>query len=167
MRRDITIRQSTTDDIPRLKDIFAVARRFMADTGNAMQWGPGYPSDQMLHDDIASGDSYVVLHGDRIVATFVLRGGEDPTYATIYDGAWPNSHPYATIHRIASTGEVKGVMHMAMQFALQHYHTLRIDTHRDNTVMQKAILREGFAYCGIIHCWNGGERLAYQLDSVK
>lgn len=29
--------------------------------------------------------------------------------------------------------------------------------------MQNAIAKEGFIYCGLIHCWNGDERLAYQF----
>lgn len=28
--------------------------------------------------------------------------------------------------------------------------------------MQAAILKEEFRYCGVIRCWNGTERLAYQ-----
>ena len=48
-------------------------------------------------------------------------------------------------------------------FALAQYDSIRIDTHRDNSVMRNALLREGYRYCGIIHCWNGSERLAYQL----
>ena len=80
-------------------------------------------------------------------------------------------------HRIASSGEIKGIFNTAMEYALQHYDTIRIDTHRDNKVMQKAIVKFGFEYCGIIHCWrsasrqgdaslegqkNDDERLAYQ-----
>ena len=48
-------------------------------------------------------------------------------------------------------------------FALAQYDSIRIDTHRDNSVMRNALLREGYRYCGIIHCWNGSERLAYRL----
>ena len=48
-------------------------------------------------------------------------------------------------------------------FALAQYGSIRIDTHKDNSVMRNALLREGYRYCGIIHCWNGSERLAYQL----
>jgi len=118
----------------------------------------------LLQEDINSGDSYVVINGDRIEATFVLRGGIDPTYNVIYDGAWINDSPYATIHRIASNGEMKGVFHYATQFALQHYDSIRIDTHADNRVMRNAVLKAGFRYCGIIHCWNGTERLAYQYQ---
>lgn len=158
-----TIRKSTLADIQHIQQIFDIAHKFMAATGNPHQWAGGYPSTELLHNDIESGNSYVVILGNRTVGTFVLRGGADPTYGVIYDGMWPNNHPYATIHRIASNGEIKGIMHLATQFALLTYHTIRIDTHRDNRVMQNAILKEGFKYCGIIRCWNGSERLAYQL----
>ena len=158
----MTIRKATSADISQMMEIFAIARRFMAETGNPNQWAESYPSVEQLRDDVGSGDSYVCMEGGRMVATFVLRGGEDPTYSVIYDGAWKNDNPYATIHRIASRGEAKGIFSKAMDYALQHYSTIRIDTHRDNKVMQHVIGKAGFEYCGIIHCWNGDERLAYQ-----
>lgn len=160
----MTIRNATLEDIPRMQEIFAIARQYMAETGNPNQWTSNYPSVELLTNDIASGDSYVCMNEGKLVATFVLRGGNDPTYDKIYDGAWTNDNPYATIHRIASSGEVRGIFNIAMQYALRHYDTLRIDTHRDNKVMQNAIVRAGFVYCGIIHCWNGDERLAYQYQ---
>lgn len=158
------IRKSTEQDLPRMQEIFAIARRFMAETGNPNQWADTYPSREQLMSDVNSGDSFVCLKDDKVVATFVLRGGDDPTYTTIYDGKWPNANPYATIHRIASSGEVRGIFRAALTFALKHYSTIRIDTHRDNIVMQNAISKAGFEYCGIIHCWSGDERLAYQYD---
>ena len=157
------IRQSSLEDIPQLQKLFGNARKFMIETGNSGQWAATYPSEELLKKDIESGNSYVILQDNRIVATFVLRGGIDPTYNIIHDGQWLNEDPYATIHRVASSGEVKGILHLSMQFALQHYRNIRIDTHRDNKVMQNAIAKEGFKYCGIIHCWNGDERLAYQF----
>lgn len=157
----MTIRKATLADIPQMIEIFAIARQFMADTGNPNQWAPSYPSVQQLTADIDSGDSYVCQDNGNIVATFVLRGGDDPTYEVIYDGAWKNNNPYATIHRIASNGQVRGMFRKTMEYALQHYSTIRIDTHRDNKVMQHVIEKYGFQYCGIIHCWNGDERLAY------
>ncbi len=160
------IRKSTIEDIPRLLQIFAIAREFMAQTGNPHQWDENYPAETLLRDDICSGDSYVCIHEGRIVGTFVLRGGVDPTYDVIHEGAWLNDLPYATIHRIASSGEVNGIMHQAMQFALQNYRNIRIDTHRDNTVIQTILHKEGFIYCGVIHCWNGSERLAYQYSKM-
>lgn len=157
------IRRATYEDIPRLKEIFAIARKFMAETGNANQWAPDYPSEELIRKDIESGDCHVVLYGGKIVATFVLRPGIDPTYNNIYDGKWLNDLPYATIHRIASSGELKGVMHLVMLYAKQCYKNIRIDTHRDNLVMRRLIEKEGFKHCGTIRCWNGSERLACQL----
>ena len=163
LRSGLSIRKSAPEDIPEMLEIFAAARRFMAETGNPDQWSEDYPGEELLKSDIASGDSHVILSEGRIVATFVLRPGNDPTYDIIHDGNWPNDLPYATIHRIASRGERKGMLHAAMQYALERYSAIRIDTHRDNTVMRNAIAKEGFTYCGIIHCWNGTERLAYQF----
>lgn len=159
----VVIRRTRVEDLPRLQEIFAVARNFMKSTGNPNQWSEDYPSNELLLSDIESGDSYVVQSRGRVVATFVLRGGIDPTYNVIYDGQWVSDVPYATIHRIASSGELKGVFAVAMRYALKHYSSIRIDTHRDNRVMQQIIERHGFKYCGIIHCWNGDERLAYQF----
>ena len=158
----ITIRKATKDDIPCLQKIFATARIFMRQTGNPNQWKEDYPSLELLQNDVESGDSYVISLGNRVVATFVLRGGIDSTYNIIYNGQWIDDSPYATIHRIVCNGEIRGVLHLVMRFALQTYHSIRIDTHRDNKIMQKSINREGFKYCGIIHCWSGEDRLAYQ-----
>lgn len=159
----MTIRKANIEDIPDMLKIFSVARKFMSSTGNPNQWAESYPSVELLSDDVVSGDSYVCISEQRIVATFVLRGGEDPTYSIIYEGAWKNNKPYATIHRIASNGSVKGVLATTLNYALERYQSIRIDTHRDNIVMQNALKKHGFEYCGIIHCWSGDERLAYQL----
>lgn len=157
------IRKTTTEDISTLQDIFTRARLFMISTGNTNQWAHDYPSEQMLTEDIINNNSYVIIKNNTIVGTFVLAGGNDPTYSKIYQGAWKNHNPYATIHRIASNGTTKGIFTAALNYALQQYNTIRIDTHRDNKVMQHCLEKNGFEYCGIIHCWNGDERLAYQL----
>ena len=160
----VSIRHTRVEDIPRLQALFSHARSFMLETGNPSQWTAAYPSEELLRKDIGSRDSYVVEDEKQtVIATFVLRCGIDPTYDVIYEGRWLNDAPYATIHRIASDGTRKGILHLAMQFAQLDYNNIRIDTHRDNQVMRNAIAKEGFVYCGIIHCWNGDERVAYQF----
>ena len=160
----VSIRHTRVEDIPRIQALFSHARSFMLETGNPSQWTAAYPSEELLRKDIGSRDSYVVEDEKQtVIATFVLRGGVDPTYDVIYEGRWLNDAPYATIHRIASDGTRKGILHLAMQFAQLDYNNIRIDTHRDNQVMRNAIAKEGFVYCGIIHCWNGDERVAYQF----
>lgn len=164
MRSSIDIRKTEVEDIPRLQEIFAAARSYMAANGNPGQWDSSYPGRQLLEDDIAAGDSYVCTSEGRIIASFVLREGDDPTYAVIEGGQWLSDRPYATIHRIASSGEEGGIFERVMEFALKKHNSIRIDTHADNKIMQRLVLKYGFVHCGTIRCWNGSERLAYQYD---
>lgn len=162
------IRKTETGDIPRMLGIFKAARRFMRCQGNMTQWPDTYPSAETIHHDIDLGQSYVIESNGTPVGTFVLALGEEPTYAEITDGKWPDARPYATIHRIASDGSVKGIADAALRFARSELNArgigaLRIDTHRDNRPMLSWIESRGFACCGIIRVWDGTPRLAYQL----
>jgi len=87
----------------------------------------------------------------------------DPTYTTIYNGQWlEESLPYHVIHRIASVPNAHGIFQSTMDFCFQIDSNIRIDTHRNNTIMQHNLQKHGFTYCGIIYLENGDERLAYQ-----
>ena len=46
--KDCVIRLARTDDLPLLREIFAAARAFMAEHGNATQWGANFPPDELL-----------------------------------------------------------------------------------------------------------------------
>ncbi|AKK11999.1 GNAT family N-acetyltransferase [Corynebacterium uterequi] len=156
------ITPATLSDLPRMLDIYATARDFMARAGNPTQWAGGYPSEQLLRQDIAAGDSFLVRDDDGVVrATFMFHVGEDPTYTRI-DGAWPNDAPYGTIHRVASDGSVRGVVATIVEHCARQIPNLRADTHRDNAPMQRALAATGFELCGIITLPDGSERLAYQ-----
>lgn len=157
----MNIRHATLADMEQLLPLFANARRFMADNGNAGQWWGGYPTPPMLEEDIALGRSYVCEEDGHIYASFVLMGGEEPTYQVI-EGAWKNDLPYGTLHRIASSGEKRGMMDMIVDWAFQQYGNLKGDTHEKNLPMQKAFERNGFERCGIIHVADGSPRIAYQ-----
>lgn len=163
MEKERIIRKSVINDIPAMQMIFAEAKRKMRASGNMEQWTGGYPSDDILANDIARGFSYIVEQNGQIIATFVLAICEDPTYKKIYNGEWiDDNKPYGTIHRIASTDGVHGIMRDVLAWAFSQTNNIRIDTHRDNLPMQHLMDKHGFAYCGIIHLLNGDERLAYQ-----
>lgn len=158
------IRPAAIADLPEIESIYAIARRFMRDNGNPTQWGDGYPKRELLESDIEKGELFVyeedgVLHG---VFAFIL--GEDPTYAYIEDGKWPNSKPYGTIHRIASDGKTKGVFTKCFAFTLERADEIRIDTHHDNLPMQHVVEKHGFQYCGVIYVSDGTPRKAYQYS---
>lgn len=81
----------------------------MRSKGNLTQWNDGYPSVEIITEDIDNGNSYVFVENDEIVGTFAFIIGEDPTYQVIEDGEWHSSKIYGTIHRIASSGKAKGL----------------------------------------------------------
>ena len=81
----------------------------------------------------------------------------------VYEGEWADDvQPYHVVHRIASFPDAHGIFSSIMEFCFSHDTNIRIDTHRDNTIMQHNILKHGFTYCGIIYLLSGDERLAYQ-----
>ena len=113
------------------------------------------------------GAGYVIEEGGRVVGYFAFLPSPEPTYARIYDGKWlDDEQPYYVIHRIASLTSVHGIFRTMMEYCGQRAQNIRIDTHRDNRVMQRRLQQHGFTYCGIILLASGAERLAYQRLSV-
>ena len=155
------IRKTKPEELQDILPIFEIAKAFMVKTGNPNQWTATYPSTDMIEKDIANGESYVCVQEGEIVATFAYSEAGEETYRSI-DGKWLNDKPYGVIHRVASPGKVKGVFSCIAEWAWKQNKNLKIDTHRDNKVMQRVILKNEFTYCGIIHLKNGDERLAYQ-----
>lgn len=158
------IAKSSLSDIGDIMAIFDSAKRYMRSYGNVNQWSDNYPSQATIEADIASDCSYVVKVNDAIVATFYFVIADEPTYTKIYDGEWKNNARYGVIHRVASNGTTRGVLRLIVDFCRTQIRDIRIDTHRDNSAMRKALTNYGFEYCGIIYLANGDERLAYQLS---
>ena len=160
-----TIRPSTPEDLEEMLELYAQARRFMAENGNPDQWGDGYPPRAMLEEDIRSGCSYVCCGEDgRLLATFFFTQGEEPTYREIFDGAWLDDAPYGVVHRITARQGTKGVASYCLNWCFARCGNLRIDTHRKNLPMQRALARNSFVYCGVIYVRDGSERIAFQKN---
>jgi len=156
------IRQAEEKDLPEILETYAYAREFMRRTGNPNQWKNTTPAEALIREDIREKRNYVVLEGSEIVGVFACIGGADPTYSRIDDGAWLSDGPYVTIHRIAGNGKAKGILEAALGFASERAGSIRIDTHRENLVMQHLLQKYGFTRCGIIYLANGDPRIAYQ-----
>lgn len=154
------IRKARATDMPRALEIYAYARRFMAEHGNPHQWRDTHPKEEQLWEDIGRGDLYVIEDDASIHGVFAFLLGDDPTYARIYEGSWHYDRPYGTIHRIAGDGN-GGILHACVAHCEQLIGHLRIDTHHDNIVMQNAVRKEGFRECGIIYIADGTPRIAY------
>lgn len=159
---EYSVRKATACDLPRIEEVYAYARAFMVRTGNPNQWGTTNPRHEWLVDDIKKGLLYVITLDDQIHGVFYFYIGKDPTYGSIEEGQWKYPEPYGTIHRIASDGS-GGILRTAVEFCSQMINHIRIDTHHDNIVMQKAVAKLGFARSGIIRLANGDPRIAYEL----
>lgn len=149
------IRKSVENDIPRIMEIYAGARRFMAEHGNPNQWGPtNWPPEELIRKDISEGKSHVCLGDDgHIAGTFFFDFGEDieETYRVIQDGEWRDGSAYGVVHRIAGDGSQKGIGSFCIGWAYEKCGHLRIDTHGDNIVMQNLLSKLGFEKRGIIY----------------
>jgi|GEM_PF-6919484 len=83
----MTIRHTTAADLDAVLRIYAEARTFMRENGNATQWGDDHPPREYIESDIARGVSYVCEHGGEVVATFYYNIERDATYERI-NGRW-------------------------------------------------------------------------------
>jgi RimJ/RimL family protein N-acetyltransferase len=156
------IRRTVIGDLACVMDIYDKARRYMRDNGNLDQWVDGYPREELILEDISEGNSFICCEDNQIVGVFRFTIGTDPTYINIFEGAWLNEEPYGVVHRIASASHKKGVATFCLNWCLEQCGNIKIDTHRDNHIMQKLLDKNGYKQCGIIYLTNGAERLAYQ-----
>ena len=155
------IRKSEFSDLLRIAEIYENAKRFMREQGNPDQW-KDEPNINTARADVERGVGYVAEENGEILAVFMFSLGEDPTYKNIYEGKWLSDEPYAVIHRIAVAKQGQGIIDFCINECFKIRPNIRIDTHRNNIPMQKALTKRGFKYCGIIYLENGEERLAYQ-----
>lgn len=162
------IRRATTNDVAQIMSIVSDAQLSLCELG-IDQWQDGYPSKEVIVEDIASEVGYVYCLGDIVVgyAAIVLDGEE--TYSQIPDTEWCTTADYVVVHRLCvrrnytKAGVAKALMRYAAQVAQESGYTgFRIDTHRGNVRMLAMLEKFGFKYAGIIY-YDSGERLAYDL----
>ena len=163
------IRPSTIEDLPRIMEIYAGARAFMAAHGNPSQWGPtNWPPEELIRRDIQTGHSFVCENDEGyVIGTFFYAFGLDiePTYRRITDGAWLDESPYGVVHRLAGDGSEPGICTCFLTWAFTQCGHLRIDTHPDNRVMQGLLAKLGFTHCGTIYVEEDDyPRLAFEKD---
>lgn len=159
------IRKAGVNDLSRAMDIYSLARHFMAETGNPDQWGDEWPPENVVRKDIDAGDLYICLNEDIIVGTFFYDYGIDiePDYDVIYNGKWISEGPYGTVHRIASDGSIKGIGSFCLGWAYGQSGHIKMDTYKDNKVMQNLLKKEGFTYRGDVMVSDfGGMMMAYE-----
>ena len=63
-------------DVQRQLELFDIARSVMRNTGNMEQWTNGYPSQEVIEDDIVAGNSYVCMDDEgrvRMIRMITLK----------------------------------------------------------------------------------------------
>lgn len=159
------------EHLDRICQIIDNAKGIMAASG-IDQWQNGYPCRTDFEKDIENKDAFVMIEDGHPIGVFALRLTPEPSYEEI-DGDWLTDTPYATIHRSAIHSDFrgKGIMSAIVDFscklaAANGMSSLRIDTHENNKPMQRALMKSGFEYCGVILLVDGvdvgGKRLAYE-----
>ena len=167
----VNIRKSTKQDIDRIMIILAEARQKMGQLG-IDQWQYGYPSREIIKEDVALGMSYAIRESDdgEVLGTFFVEDRGEPTYDKIYDGEWLTGDAnYIAIHRVALCNAKRGsgIANEMVKFAEEKCKeagvgSIRIDTHRGNIPMRRFLEKNGFVFCGIIYLGTGEERVAYE-----
>lgn len=161
--QEYEIRQATPDDMEQIMAMIDHSRQLMRRYGNHEQWTGGYPSETIISDDIANGNSWMIIHSGRPVATFALVEGIEPTYIKI-EGKWEDDEsPYGTLHRLACAAGEKGLFDICLDWCRRQVTSLRIDTHADNKPMLHLAKTRGFDHRGIVFMEDGSPREAFQM----
>ena len=160
------VREARPGDMADIMTVMDAAKKIMRQSGNMHQWDDGYPSEAVIATDMERNGGFVVVDDGQVVGYFAFLSSPEPTYAKIDEGEWlDNERPYHVVHRIASYPDAHGILSSIIDYCFSHDPNIRIDTHRDNRIMQHNITKHGFSYCGIIYLASGDERLAYQKIS--
>ena len=168
----VNIRKSTKNDVDRIMIILGEARQKMGQLG-IDQWQYGYPSRDIIKEDVSIGRSYAIREEENgeIYGTFFVEDRGEPTYDKIYDGEWltGDDAKYIAVQRVAVCNEKRGsgLANSIFAFAEEKCReagvgSIRIDTHRGNIPMRKFLDKNGFVQCGIIYLGTGEERIAYE-----
>ena len=152
------IRKASVQDLDQIMQIYENAKTFMRENGNKDQWGDDYPSRELIEQDL--DDMYLCMSENQIACVFYYKKGEDEEYGQI-NGKWLNDEPYAVVHRVASTGIIKGAASYCLDWAYSQIPNLRMDTYRDNIPMQKLLEKCGFQYCGSFERLGTDKWMAY------
>lgn len=167
------IRQARHEDIKTILSIVRSAQLSLCELG-IDQWQDGYPSEEVIAQDIANGVGYVAcsVEGEVVGYGAVVLTGEE-AYTQIADGDWHTSNSYVVVHRLCVASAVRrhGVaielMQFAGDFAIQHgINDFRIDTHEGNIRMLAMLNKLGFEHVGTIR-YESGLREAFDMKLNK
>lgn len=125
------------------------------------QWINGYPSIDVIKEDINTNRGYLLVNNNEILAYYALLE-HDECYDYI-EGEWLNNETYVAIHRVVTKDFNSGLGSKLFDELKKRYSHIRIDTHDGNISMNKCLIKNKFKYCGIIYLKDRSKRNAYEF----
>lgn len=158
------IRLAFPNEVEAIMQLIEEAKNCLAEAGST-QWQNGYPNEEVIIDDIISGQAYVALDEGDLLAYAAVTKSPEEAYEAIYDGNWEGKEAeYLVFHRIAVASDVQGqgIAQTFLEGLIEgfDYVDFRSDTHAKNKAMQHIFEKLGFKQVGKVPV--DGERLAYQ-----
>ncbi len=163
-------RKANKKDLDRVMQIISDARTRIGKLG-IDQWQYGYPTRDIVKEDMVLERFYVGEEEGEILSVFVIVDDGEPTYETIYEGSWltGDEDKYIAVHRIAVSGNAvrRGIASETFRFVAAQaisrgFSSIRIDTHEGNIPMRRMLEKNGFVHCGTIYLLDGEKRVAYE-----
>lgn len=162
-------RKAILSDIDEIMIAVEDARELLKEEGNG-QWQFGYPNRDDFLADIKNGVSFVVLDNEtkEIAGVCALTYFEEE-YLNLYEGAWLSDLDFMVMHRVAVKAKYRGKGYGKALFEAfieegkkQGYHSLRIDTHKNNTQMVNLCNYFGFTCCGKVILKPNKDRVVFE-----
>ena len=173
IRRTLNFRKGTSSDIQRIMELVADAQEWFH-RSQIDQWQDGYPTTEIIKQDVENRENYIVEHNGSIAATAVISFAGEPTYEKIAGKGWLNENCYAVVHRVAVADEfrrmgiAREILHFTEELCAERgVEDIRIDTHKDNGAMRSLLKGMGYTHCGRIRLLSGAHREAYHKNLAK
>jgi methylated-DNA-[protein]-cysteine S-methyltransferase len=164
---NLRFRKACYADLPALMRLVGDAQMSLAQLG-IDQWQDGYPTRDLIRNDISRKCCYIIENEENIIAMATLVFNDEPSYNVI-EGSWLTQEEFGVVHRMAVDSRYtnQGIaLQLLQQFEKRclrnQIYSLKIDTHEGNLPMLQLLEKAQYNYCGMIWLYSGKKRKAYE-----
>lgn len=164
----IEMRLAKEEDVQFAADCFDCAREYQKEQG-FLQWTDEYPNITTAIEDVKSKKGFIYYEKSALIGYVCIDFDGELTYNEI-QGEWKTNQKYAVVHRLALSKSARGkgfskeIFRLIKEFCIENnVFSIRVDTDKNNEIMQNILRKESFEYCGVIY-FQGGPKLAYECE---
>lgn len=165
---ELRCRLVTLDDSLAIDVMLQQAITFLHEQG-IDQWQNRSVTIDHILPVITRQDAYCWIDEYDIIQAFAVLEDYDINYDQLTHGRWLFDGPYYAIHRVMMAESSRGKGYTRFVFSdiekiayAHHKNSLRIDTHQDNVIMQKSIIKMGFRHSGEAVVADGTSRIIFE-----